>query len=593
MTTDLTNDAIASDVLLLDRADASDGHWVTIAGVHVHITHGKIDKGPSHLEGKTLGEAAKSGHHVTDVHGTHHPETNTKDGPAHNAEDDPDVRAKARAFADRQKAKPVKRSDDDLVTVQKRDPGAWQPPMKPEERRRASPERLKAHDAAVARQNSSGEKIKAPGTSATLHPHDGGPDAHVTIKAGFIVSGPKSLVGQRLSAVLTSHDMSTERHPARRAGQLSSAVYLSAPSEMVPAVTLGQPLPKDHNGLAIHYEWVDSAVAGDWHHPKTGQRIPIDGTRINGWVKNLRLALSRKVDVPAVKDHSEKADASLGAIYDARAKDGRLQLLAGFYGDDALGIARRNKVSVGIDPNFKDSFGNEYGESIRHLAFTPVPVIHGQQGFIAASRSEPTEPVYLSLAPLTKGVDMLDPALHGRVSQYLGDTATDDPNEVVTQLLAKLDAAPKADDVAKLSREREELATKVTKLSASVEPDPRYASLAYKAHKAEINADVSAGKYSRATGNLLLSRIEEGDGKPNVLLLSREDAGVFTIDDMIELARVSANGKAPGELTKGQTLTLLNREEPDAAEPSPLQSTIEAGRKEGAAFIARFQPAAK
>lgn len=158
--------------------------------------------------------------------------------------------------------------------------------------------------------------------------------------------------------------------------------YLSAACDVRDAVTLGQGLPKKINGLPMHYRWVDAAYADDWSHPKTGRAVPIDEKRIDGWVSNIKLSRSRGVNLPVCKDHKETADNCVGEIFDARRTGNRLDLLLGFKGDDALKVGQRNYLSIGIDPNFRDSRKNAYGEAIRHVAVTPVPVIHGQVGFL-------------------------------------------------------------------------------------------------------------------------------------------------------------------------------------------------------------------
>ena len=386
---------------------------------------------------------------------------------------------------------------------------------------------------------------------------------NIPVDEGSIAAPAKTKPSKRRLVFVGDHDVIP----------FSAPIYLSAPADLIAAVTLGQGLPAEHNGLPIHYRWVDSAVCGEWQHPRTGEAVPINAARVGKWVANLKLALSRKVDVPAVKDHSEKADASLGAIYDARSKDDRLQLLAGFYGDDALGIAQRNKVSVGIDPNFKDSHGNSYGESIRHLAFTPVPVIHGQHGFIAASRGEPTEAVYLSLAPESKGVEMIDPGLYGRVTQHLGDDATDDANEAILGLLDKLDTAK---------------ATQ-TQLSAAVEAakpkpaDPALVKMATELSASNLDNDVLKGDMPRAFAETLKADLaKEG----TAIYLSRGGAlDTSPIQYVRDLFKGSKLGLIKPEATNVQT---LSREVPDgkddpALRPNPHQADIDAAKKAAAA----------
>ncbi len=179
------------------------------------------------------------------------------------------------------------------------------------------------------------------------------------------------------------------RSVARTLAQHHSAaadpIYLSA-SPTIASTEVGSAFPQNFNNLPIKYGWINAAACGSWKHPKTGQAIPINAARVDKWVAGIKLARSRNVDLPACQDHKETSSASLGGIYDAKRDGEKLQLLVGFYGDDAMNTARRNRFSIGIDPNFKDSYGNSYGEMIRHVATTPVPVIPGT-GFVTLSRT--------------------------------------------------------------------------------------------------------------------------------------------------------------------------------------------------------------
>ncbi len=90
---------------------------------------------------------------------------------------------------------------------------------------------------------------------------------------------------------------------------------------------------------------------------------------------------SNGVAVPILMDHSPSAASTLGWILDIQRDGDRLLELHQFLGASARDIGLRNKVSLGIDPNFIDGKGIHYGEAIVHSAITPVPVVPNQGDF--------------------------------------------------------------------------------------------------------------------------------------------------------------------------------------------------------------------
>ena len=108
------------------------------------------------------------------------------------------------------------------------------------------------------------------------------------------------------------------------------------------------------------------------------------------------------VNVPICLDHSLKAKDTYGRLMDLSRRDGWLEGTLQFIGDDALVIAARNELSVGIKPILRDGFKNEYPFAIEHVALTPIPVVPFQDGYqtLAASRAADGETVFLlSSAP--------------------------------------------------------------------------------------------------------------------------------------------------------------------------------------------------
>ncbi|HEX8323092.1 MAG TPA: hypothetical protein VF595_04185 [Tepidisphaeraceae bacterium] len=193
-----------------------------------------------------------------------------------------------------------------------------------------------------------------------------------------------SVLQNAVGRVLALSRQVTEPAVLLSASSDGELLVLSAVCNERPAVTLAQGLPDKISGLPMHYRWCDAGYVGNWKHPATGQPVDITPKRIDTWVGKVKLCRSRGMNLPVCLDHNYKdSRATVGEIFDARRSGDRLDLLLGFKGDDALTVGQRNYLSVGISPNLKDSRGNALGDAIHHVAVTPCPVIHGQQGFLA------------------------------------------------------------------------------------------------------------------------------------------------------------------------------------------------------------------
>lgn len=635
MITEPTNDAQASDVLHLDRAPLTGGHWVTIDGEHVYIKGDRIVAGGGPLKGKTLGEAHATGHSVTAVHGANHPVTGTPEGPA-----DADLHDKARADGVVRDAQATARTAAGRIAAinhiqengNNKRVGSADWTFNPK-----AGQIIVAHSVSG---RSMGTIDVATGQMTPDRPGDGPHLADVLARVeevakgvsaaayvnrpslGIRKDGEKTAIAQQVPFVASMLEKQkrewdiatqrerviTDRQNARKAARARRkfnrndvapfsredephGVYLSVDAAMAPAVVLGQGFPTTFNELPVHYRDVQATVCGRYTHPVTGQHVEITPTRVKNIARNVTAMLARKVDVPASATH-KFADPrnTLGNVFAAREKGGELVLTVGYYGDAALDVARKNKVSLGLCSNYVDALGNTYDDTINHLAVTPVPVLPGLPGFVTLSR-EPNETQTLDDSSVvqppadagTKGVDMFDPATKARIAQFTGADVGDDVNAVMAAVLAK--AEPATAQVATLSRERDELKSKVTNLSTEPADDPRYAGLAYRTLRAEVDADVAKGDYSRHTGDAYLSLYEVEKGKPNVTLLSREDddspLAPSRIRELLKLARPGLRGK--GEATGIQTTQLLSREVPDA---DPTDDLAAIGQRQADAMVA-------
>lgn len=179
--------------------------------------------------------------------------------------------------------------------------------------------------------------------------------------------------------------------------------YVLSNGEAVPALMLGQGFPKQRNGFACEYWWRQAIQDGDWTHPAKGFTVHVDPSQRQQWEQNFRRMQRLGDEVPVVKDHKDHdADATLGYVVDVRQNGPWYEELHQYLGEKAKDTALKNKLSVGIDPNYTDVKRNNYGSAIVHSAITSRPVIPGQgDAVLAASQNDDAatpERFYLTLA---------------------------------------------------------------------------------------------------------------------------------------------------------------------------------------------------
>lgn len=167
-------------------------------------------------------------------------------------------------------------------------------------------------------------------------------------------------------------------------GTQSLVYYLHATTPLNEA-DVGE-FPKEVNGQPAAYFWADAIRTGRYVHPSGSFELSVDGLRLDRWAENFRRMREAGIDVPVPVDHSTSARDNLGYVVDVKRDGDRLLLLHQLIGEEAIALAARNKVSLGIDPAFRDGRGVEFGDCIVHSSLTPVPVVPGQAGLVAMSR---------------------------------------------------------------------------------------------------------------------------------------------------------------------------------------------------------------
>jgi hypothetical protein len=199
----------------------------------------------------------------------------------------------------------------------------------------------------------------------------------------------------------------TENKPA-------SIIHLTATGQLRPAT---ENLPDRVNDLPAFYYWKDAIVVGSYVHPAGRFALDITRDRLDGFVTNFNRMRDNGVGVPILMDHAATASSTLGWIVDVKRDGDHFLELHQFLGEDARDIGLRNKVSLGIDPNFVDGKGNQYGEAVVHSAVTPVPVVPGQGEF------EPLELSSIGVPPTEKHLDEKPIELTTKVPQTLAAEA--------------------------------------------------------------------------------------------------------------------------------------------------------------------------
>lgn len=368
---------------------------------------------------------------------------------------------------------------------------------------------------------------------------------------------------------------------------MTTTQYLSQAAEMSPAVTLGHGLPTEKNGQPVKYFWADAIRTGVYHNHAKRFTLAVDRPRMDNWVKTFALMKQQGVDVTVNADHSDKAANALGYVVDMRREGDTLKVLHALIGDDAIRMAARNKVSLGVDPDFVDGTGNRYGDAVVHSALTPVPVVPGQGGLIAASRGQDDQALVFELAASDKG-DGDMPNLT-KLREALGAAADVSDEQLIDQAAARLGTLKTEN--ATLSRTVGERDQQIQTLSRTAPASPAKPSPSelYWANKAVNSAREEAiknGGVSPATCDAAEKRWMPKPIDRATITLSRavEDDdhkltdGFARLLDFYEVVKDNKPTPPTGSVTGVQT---LSRETPGAPEADAI---AKAGEQQGQAY---------
>jgi hypothetical protein len=350
-------------------------------------------------------------------------------------------------------------------------------------------------------------------------------------------------------------------------------------NDATPATTVqsNSDLPAQVAGQPANYFWKEMIHVGNYVHPTRGYSLNVDRNRLEKWAQTGEKMIAAGVPIPINCDHSDQARDVVGYVKQFKLDGDRLLALCQFIGPDAALTAARNSVSVGINPDFIDGEARNWGEAIVHLALTPVPVVPDQGQFIAASQKSPASDTLIlsnettpaevpqttelaavvctaeQLAQLQQliegGEDLTPDDCIARLIQFLQDPSdeddeeddeedddSDDENEDEDTETADdaddadnpddSDDADQADDTDDVDLQAELSAARrqILELSSRLPPvlNPKAQAAMIEAATAQFDAAVTRGGLSPAARDQLFAAlVQGGDGKPNLLALSR------------------------------------------------------------------------
>lgn len=306
--------------------------------------------------------------------------------------------------------------------------------------------------------------------------------------------------------------------------------------ESTPAVTLGQGLPAEVNGLKASYYWRPSLRDGYYKHPLQGWEMVVTPDYRKELAASFQRMREAGLDVPVVRKHD---GLRIGGVFGVKNDGEWMYELHQYLGESNQTDALTNYVSPGIDEKFIDSKGRAWGKALFHSAIVPDPVVPGQGEAIRvmSSSGQHDNIDFLMLADSTGAAAMsviqISQEQFDKIKTALGGGDNVTPDTLVETITNTLTANAQAVEanaskLLSVSAERDEanakLATAEARVlefsaSASRQPDPfvltERASVA-----SEAIANLRDGGHITPACAEALTKSLVTDNKPNVRLLS-------------------------------------------------------------------------
>jgi len=415
---------------------------------------------------------------------------------------------------------------------------------------------------------------------------------------------------------------------------MPNTILLSTPksvSDLGPfsnSVTLGQRWPTHHSmtvggvekRIPVTYLDKDMIQEGEYVHPKTGQKVHATRQQLKSWKKNFDEMTRTGALEPGIPcDHKVAAKDNLGFVKAANLVEVpdekgrpklRLRLTHAFIGDDAPLIAMRNRASLGIDPDYTDGKGKNWGSVIIHSAITPDPVVTGMGGFAPTtmlSRGQQVEIDTFLLSAQEQSMTKLSAAHRQKLCTKMGmdpsDSMSDD--DLMSKAMGKMDdddmemsrrdkdikemgrqfaeiaapfgisgtaerpltlteAIPQIKAAVNLAREQAADAVNLARASDASEqmPDDNVLTLLANSFDTEFESVVAAGGLSEAACTAV-KELYMPQGRPNVTALARHDGDVKP--HLSKLLGILKNNKPVAANGVDKTGIQLHRGTPGAA----------------------------
>ncbi len=310
-----------------------------------------------------------------------------------------------------------------------------------------------------------------------------------------------------------------------------------------------------------------------------GSVLDVTTDDMDHWVAEFDRMSKAGVKVPCPLDHSASADANRG--YTKRLWRvgnvlwGELELV----GRDAIDMAGRTEVSVGIVPEITDGNGEKYANVLEHVALTNYPVVPAQGGFIKLSRDGKTDtvPVYrLSL-------NAKEPRMEA-ICKLLGiDPTGKTPEDVEKEMLAKITSmnASLTAGADEMKEKDAALATANATLArlnkGEAKPDPVVLRVVGENRRMKIENRVASGKLTRKGADKLA---DAWIGKDNSnLSRTIDDENDLRFDAVMAAIDENKPLRPRGNETPAQSMSRANpSDEPGDNEPL-INDKLQASRK--------------
>ena len=355
----------------------------------------------------------------------------------------------------------------------------------------------------------------------------------------------------------------------------------------------------------------DIAAFGSYQHPVHGWSLDIDGPRMDKWLAAFGAMKADGVKVPIYTSHKGTTENCLGYCNDmfrggpealkahpelaalpadkAPVDPNRLYAIHEFPDGSSAALANRvGQVSVLIDKHYKPGNGKDYGESIRHVAVTPEPIVRGQNPFVGLCAAGCQKGLSEDWADEDVFVLALDDG--GRDQNPGKGTKAMLSDKELSTLKEMLPEADRAGVTAENAVEKAagRLLALSNELAASherFEMDGDVAGELSAAHDLRLSALVTAGKLSPAAKAALKPVLLGDDKNPNIYALSRKATGTPVSIAHAILDALEQNETVPlGEKTPSQRRLELSRlTEADQAEKAKWDEEFQrgAGRRGG------------